>query len=103
MGIQRSKMSCAVTFLSFIFLFSSVGLQVISFLTSHMVTNRLSDSFHDGIFHRCGAMQYFQTARQYVNSFKGNDEPDGSVVRQSGCFWWDSKVFQTDESKRWEF
>lgn len=92
-------MSCCLTSITFIFLLGSLGTQVVSFLSSHMVTNRLSEHFHDGIFHRCGAMKYFITARQYVNSFMGTDVVDGSIMVPGGCYWWNSRLFETDESK----
>ena len=92
-------MSCFLQTVSFVFLLGSIGTQVVSFLTSYMVINRLSDNFHDGIFHRCGALQYFQTARQYVNSFMGRDPFDGSVFMPGGCRWWNSRMFELDESE----
>ena len=91
-------MSCIVTSLTFIFLLASIGAQAISFLTSYMVVNRYAPGLHDGIFQRCGGLEYFQTSINAAGSFM-TKSLDGSVKRFTNCYWWNSDLFQKDPSK----
>jgi hypothetical protein len=43
-------MSCIVTTIAFICLLASIGAEVISFLTSYMVQNRIAIGLHGTIF-----------------------------------------------------
>ena len=93
MGVKN-----VVSSFTYFFLFASVGAELISFLTSHMVLNRVATALHDGIFQRCGAMNYFQLVYNRLNTFI-QYSLDGAVTPPSGCYWWNSRVFETDESK----
>lgn len=91
-------MSCVVTSLTFLFLLASIGAEAISLLTSYMVVNRLAPGLHDGIFQRCGAINYFQTSINAAGSFISKTF-DGSLKAYSGCYWWNSGIYNKDESK----
>jgi len=59
--------SCLTAF-SYIFLWTSIGAEILSFLTSHMLDHTIIDSKHEGIFQRC-----------FI-----------------GCYWLDARTFDTD-------
>lgn len=91
-------MSCVVRSMIFLFLLASIGAQIISFMTSYMVVNRYAPGLHDGIFQRCGALAYFQTeSLNSVGSFISK-AIDGSVKSFTNCYWWNSSIFDHDES-----
>ena len=91
-------MSCCISTFTFLFLFGSIGSQLIGFLTSFMVVNRFAPGLHDGLFNRCGAINYFQTAINAAGSF-WTSARDGRVKPFSACYWWNSSMFEKDESK----
>lgn len=91
-------MSCLVTSLTFIFLLATIGAQAISFLTSYMVVNRFAPGLHDGIFQRCGAINFFQTSINSIGSFVSKTL-DGTVQTFTSCYWWNSSLFRRDDSK----
>ncbi len=93
-------MSCVLTSLTFLFLMATMGTQIISFLTSYMIINRYSPNLHDGLFHRCGALNFFQTHFNSFNQFLNSNSVDGQYRAYSGCYWWNSDIFQRDESKK---
>jgi hypothetical protein len=90
-------MSCCISTFTFLFLFGSIGTQLIGFLTSFMVVNRFAPGLHDGLFNRCGAINYFQTAINAAGSF-WTSARDGRVKPFSACYWWNSSMFEKDES-----
>lgn len=89
-------MGCCLTATTFLFLMVSFGAEIISFLTSFMVLNRLGSSLHDGIFQRCGAINYYNTALNAQGSFITH-HASSYYEPPSGCFWWNSAVFDRDE------
>jgi hypothetical protein len=91
-------MGCAVTSITFAFLLASVGAQAVSFLTSYMIVNRYSPNLHDGLFQRCGALNFFQTQLNSFNQFLNSHSVNGQYRAYSGCFWWNSDIFMKDES-----
>jgi hypothetical protein len=86
-----------LTLLAYISLFGTIGAEIIGFLSSYMVVNRLSSKLHDGIFQRCGAMNYYLIAVNQVGSFVSN-AIDGSFTAPTGCIWWNSRMYELDES-----
>ena len=89
-------MGCLLTAITFIFLSLSIIAELVSLLTSYMVINRFAPGLHDGIFQRCGAINYFHTAINSVGSFVTN--MSGSFFKpSSGCFWWSSALWDRDE------
>lgn len=90
-------MSCLVTSLTLIFLLATIGAQTIAFLTSYMVVNRYAPGLHDGIFQRCGAINFFQTAINSIGSFV-TKTLDGTVETFTSCYWWNSSIFMRDQS-----
>ncbi len=77
---------------------AAIGAQTISFLTSYMIINRYAPGLHDGIFQRCGAINFFQTSINAVGSFV-TKTLDGTVDTFTSCFWWNSSMFIRDESR----
>jgi Na+-transporting NADH:ubiquinone oxidoreductase subunit NqrE len=90
-------MSQKKSFLGIFILFITLIAELVSLLTSYMVVNRFAPGLHDGIFHRCGALNYFQFAVNSMGSFVSKVF-DGSITAPSGCYWWNSFMFQRDES-----
>jgi hypothetical protein len=79
---------------------ASIVLQLISFLTSHMIVNRRArpTPLHDGLFYRCGAIDFFLYTINERGSFLTHSL-DGSIKAYSACFFLNSNMFQRDERK----
>lgn len=95
-------MTCVVTSVTFLFLLATIGAETISFLTSYMVVNRYAPGLHDGIFQRCGAINFFLTAINSIGSFVSK-HLDGTVDTFTSCYWWNSSLFRKDESKFFDY
>lgn len=92
-------MGCIGTTVTFFFLLASLGAEAISLLTGYMVSNRRAPGLHDGIFFRCGAINYFQNAlNSFGNFLTSQMSLDERVLPFGGCYWWNSDLFQKDES-----
>ncbi len=116
-------MGSGIKWIAFGIFVLAVTAQLISMLTSFMVTNPYSKYFHDGIFYRCGALQHLEVARQNVIAMFGSEQIhifehipmsqqhlDSILSRKnevntwfrpmpSICYWWNHEVFMTDRSK----
>lgn len=112
--------SYTVKWICFILLVLSTAAQLFSFIAPYMVTNPYSKYFHDGIFYRCGAIQYLSVSRervkalygsekihifehipisqQYVDKIIGQEDKDPWYRPLPGnCYWWYHDTFQTDQ------
>ena len=79
---------------------ASIVLQLTSFLTSHMIVNRRArpTPLHDGLFYRCGAIDFFLYTINERGSFLTHSS-DGSIKAYSACFFLNSNMFERDERK----
>lgn len=91
-------MSC-VAVVTLLFMLASMAAEAVSFLTSYMIINRYSPNLHDGLFQRCGALNFFQTNLNSFNQFLNSNGVDGQYRAYSGCYWWNSDIYMRDESK----
>ena len=58
---------------------ATIIIELVAFLTTHMIDSRHISSLHDGIFQRC-----VYTQAQHTNVFY--------------CLWWSPDMFSTDPS-----
>jgi hypothetical protein len=93
---KRNLIQNAIAHILFL---TSILLQLISFLTSYMIVDRRSHPFlHDGLFYRCGALNFFLYTINERGSFLTHS-PDGSIKAYSACFFLNTQMFSRDERK----
>ena len=83
-------MSC-VAVVTLLFMLASMAAEAVSFLTSYMIVNRYSPNLHEGLFQRCGALNFFKSN---LNSYG----VVGQYRAYCGCYWWNSDIYMRDES-----
>ena len=67
--------------LSYIFLLATLVIELVSFLTSHMIDGRFLPNLHEGIFQRC-TFQYRYKPTKYH------------------CYWWTDDTFRVDGGEK---